>query len=353
MLLMQQSLPADLLEAVSLEFRPLVRKLILSGADVNIRYVTGSTPIIHATEEGCSDVVNILIEAGADVNMCDKIGITALMIAASQGDLDCLQTLIAAGADVNKEDDQGTTALMEACIRGRMQTIHTLIEAGASVNSTNNYSWTPLMITAHRGHAECTRILIENGADVNTRRPDGSTAFTSAVISLKTNCAKLLLLQGALINTMGDQTKFLKALTGGGSIPVSRRMYRLIRAAGQGVTGMRVRDEESEETVEQSLKVPDDSGETAPSARRTNRTVSLQSISKEAIRTHLLRLDPNNHLFGRIPKLGLPLSLVKYLLYQVSLDSEESSDDDEDEDDNYNNHEQDDLNFDWTDFLRN
>ena len=79
---------------------------------MNVRYVTGSTPLMHATEQGSCDVVNILIEAGADVNMCDKVGITALMIAASHGDEDCVRTLIAAGADVNQKDDQGTTALI-------------------------------------------------------------------------------------------------------------------------------------------------------------------------------------------------------------------------------------------------
>ena len=70
---------------------------------MNMRYVTGSTPLMHAAEQGSSDVVEILIEAGADVNMCDKIGITVFMIAASHGDEDCIQTLIAAGADVNKK----------------------------------------------------------------------------------------------------------------------------------------------------------------------------------------------------------------------------------------------------------
>ena len=193
------------------------------------------------------------------------------------------------------------------------------------MNSANVYDWTPLMVTANRGYAECTRILIEKGADVNTMRPDGSPAFTSAVISLKTNCAKLLLRQGALINTMDDMSKFLKALTGGGSMPLSRRMYRLVHAAGQTVSGMRVRGR---------LSV----------TMRGPRRVSLQRICMEAIRAHLLKINPNQHLFGRIPKLGLPQTMVKYLLDHVTLDNEENGDDDDGDDDETDN-DHDDMNF--------
>ena len=59
--------------------------------------------------------------------------------------------------------------------------------------------------------------------------------------------------------------------------------------------------------------------------------VVLKHICREAIRKHLLELDPHSHLFGRIPRLGLPHPLKQYLLYEMSLDSD--SDDDSDNDD--------------------
>ena len=58
--------------------------------------------------------------------------------------------------------------------------------------------------------------------------------------------------------------------------------------------------------------------------------MSLQNICREAIRAHLLKINPNSHLFNRMPRLGLPLSLVNYMLYDVTLDDEESSDNDDD-----------------------
>ena len=47
----------------------------------------------------------------------------------------------------------------------------------------------------------------------------------------------------------------------------------------------------------------------------------LKQLCREAIRSHLLQLDQNINLFVRIPRLGLPTLLVKYLLYNMSLDS--------------------------------
>ena len=47
--------------------------------------------------------------------------------------------------------------------------------------------------------------------------------------------------------------------------------------------------------------------------------LDLKHLCREAIRKHLIYLDPHEHLFGRIPQLGLP-SLVTEFLYDCSLD---------------------------------
>ena len=60
--------------------------------------------------------------------------------------------------------------------------------------------------------------------------------------------------------------------------------------------------------------------------------LQLKHICREAIRKHLLKLDPHQHLFGRIPRLGLPNALKKYLLYNQSLDGDDNSDDNDDDD---------------------
>ena len=48
----------------------------------------------------------------------------------------------------------------------------------------------------------------------------------------------------------------------------------------------------------------------------------LKVACRDAIRKHLLDLNSHEHLFNRIPRLGLPHSLSDYLLYHTSLDDD-------------------------------
>ena len=48
--------------------------------------------------------------------------------------------------------------------------------------------------------------------------------------------------------------------------------------------------------------------------------LDLKHLCREAIRKHLIDVDPHEHLFGRIPELGLPSLVTEYLLYDYSLD---------------------------------
>ena len=40
--------------------------------------------------------------------------------------------------------------------------------------------------------------------------------------------------------------------------------------------------------------------------------LNLKHLSREAIRKHVINIDPHQHLFGRIPQLGLSSSLSIY-----------------------------------------
>ena len=46
----------------------------------------------------------------------------------------------------------------------------------------------------------------------------------------------------------------------------------------------------------------------------------LSHLCRGAIRKRLLDVDPHVNLFIRVPKIGLPSRLTKYLLFDVSLD---------------------------------
>ena len=46
----------------------------------------------------------------------------------------------------------------------------------------------------------------------------------------------------------------------------------------------------------------------------------LKHMCREAIRKHLIDLNPHLHLFTRIPQLELPSPVTRYLLFYMSLD---------------------------------
>ncbi|MDR1481613.1 MAG: ankyrin repeat domain-containing protein, partial [Synergistaceae bacterium] len=107
---------------------PVIRKLIESGADINIRD-SGDTPLLYFAKTvtrpniwnasdgqewiekkalGIADNIKLFIEAGADVNRADGDGVTPLMAFAENGCmLDAVRVLVEAGADVRARDAWG------------------------------------------------------------------------------------------------------------------------------------------------------------------------------------------------------------------------------------------------------
>ena len=53
------------------------------------------------------------------------------------------------------------------------------------------------------------------------------------------------------------------------------------------------------------------------------REISLKSWCREAIRNHLLDLDPHTNLFIRVPLLSLPSLLQRYVLFELSLEEDD------------------------------
>jgi len=62
-----------------------VGQLIGSGVNVNIRTVSGKTPLMAASYKGYSDIVQMLLDAGANVHVADSKGNTALKVAERMG----------------------------------------------------------------------------------------------------------------------------------------------------------------------------------------------------------------------------------------------------------------------------
>jgi len=79
-----------------------IRRLIISGADIDDRLKTGGTPLHLAAYNGHVGVVRLLVEHGAPVNARTKAGVTPLDWARQNGHEEVAKLLIAYGAKVSK-----------------------------------------------------------------------------------------------------------------------------------------------------------------------------------------------------------------------------------------------------------
>lgn len=76
-----------------------VQGLIHSGVNVNVRTLSGKTPLMAASSRGYADIVQLLLNAGARTNETDAEGNTALSIARHNGYSTIVAYLKMAGAD--------------------------------------------------------------------------------------------------------------------------------------------------------------------------------------------------------------------------------------------------------------
>ena len=196
-----------------------------------------------------------------------------------------------------------------------------LIEAGAEVNLVYQ-SCTLLETAARRGFVRCMQLLIQAGADVNIRGNeiglDGKatdlkyTPLMSAVCISNQKDAiefvRMVLRKNVRINDANDTGRntitslLIYSLV---SLPHNKTMLMLLFAAGEKVDA----------TVLASCEIP-----VPDYLLFEDLKLCLKHLCRDAIRKHLLEMDPHEHLFGRVPKLGLPTSLTDYLVYEMSIE---------------------------------
>ena len=334
----RQDLNKTLCRAAKSGHRDCLRLLIKVGADVN--HSDGNCPhvaLTAAAENGHADCVKVLIKAGADVNAIDFLrSETALGAAAYNGKEACLKLLIKAGADVNKQvRSPRCPPVMLAAQKGHSECLEMLIKAGADVNATGRIS-TPLTEATRYEHLKCVNLLLEAGADVNFLR--GTTALMVAATGRDMECLSSLIAAGADVNKGNKAGSTALMFAGEKNI----RSVRLLLAAGAEVNKRNFEGHNAlAYHIDRLRYLPPDgdicmlllaAGETVDDTTTevlremkgidyffdNEKKLDLMQICRVTIRNQLLRISHLN-LFVRVPKLGLPPSLSKYLVYDLPL----------------------------------
>ncbi|KAK5111063.1 hypothetical protein LTR85_012282 [Meristemomyces frigidus] len=180
---------------------PIVEMLLDKGADLSTANIYGWTPINCAARNGHHKVVKLLLEKGADLSIANTDGWTAVQSAANIGHLEVAKLLLENGANLSTASTDGSAPLNSAARNGHLELFKLLLEKGADLSTANTDGWTPVNWAANSGHLELVKLLLEKGADPSTANTDGRTPVLSAADNGHLEIVELLVEKGADLST--------------------------------------------------------------------------------------------------------------------------------------------------------
>lgn len=163
----------------------ILQRLLVEGADVNVRAADGNTALHVAAKFGNESIVRTLLEHGADVNVKSAArgtpverkfsgSRTPLHWAAAQGHQGVIQILVDYKADVAAMNASQRTALQDAICAGHVISAKLLIDNGAPITCHDYEGWTPLHEAASQGSLDVQKILVDMGADIEAVSTDSN-----------------------------------------------------------------------------------------------------------------------------------------------------------------------------------
>ena len=284
--------------------------------------------------------VEFLIKLGVPVNVDGPVVMPALTCAVenykrSAVHTKCFEFLLKKGADVNvfhESDDK--TPLKEAVYKDNPEAVSRLLKEGAHVTITNMIRL-PLFCALQ---ADCkpiiVQLLLEAGA-VNGKNIIGRTALMmlakdsgweyfragrlpSQCDNRRVSCIERicrLLKAGAEVGHFDDHanSNALHLSIDGNPEYNFKQVQMILYAAGETLERPTVTSKYlRKKKASMKIALPEH-------FKKLKENLDLKHLCREAIRKHLLNLDPHTHLFGRIPKIGLPSIVEEYMLYNCTL----------------------------------
>jgi ankyrin repeat protein len=200
-----------LMDAITVENEEFAKLLAEKGADLYFVDDTKVSTLLQASHRGLKDTVAVLLEKHAAsgnakegyVDDASDEGITPLIAASSEGHTEIVQALIAAGANVDKVDKDGTNALMAGSARANVEAVKALLEAGAKVNEQNVDGHTALMF-AYNGKNQVetlwerySQIVADNDKGDGAQEEAGTGPILKEALANHNALIELLLQKGA------------------------------------------------------------------------------------------------------------------------------------------------------------
>lgn len=182
----------------------IVSKLIMAGANINVRNTGLEMPIFIALNKKNLDIAEKLFDKGADVNATDEDGNSLLYCAVKSGAANIVEKLFNPGTDIINAKDKDGNPLFYLAIKEGGKVLSIFIKAGVNVNAKYKKQ-TPLVVAIDAGNVDSVKQLINAGADVNadaTGEPDEwyRMPLSIAVRNFQVDIVKQLINAGADLN---------------------------------------------------------------------------------------------------------------------------------------------------------
>lgn len=248
--------PKDLLDlAIKLNISPILRDIWLiqaakdgqkditmmlleNGADVNIQYRHGRTPLGWAVCERRKEIATLLLDNGANIEIQDSRRQSPLWVAAGLGEADLVRLLVTRGADINATAGGfGSTALQEAVRKDLEAMVKLLIELGAEIEAKERFSGaSALWLAADRGQVAMVKLLMKLGANIDAKDGKrGETPLWRAVQEKNETMVKLLVELGADIEVRDDERGLTPLLWAAAAYNADETIVKLLVELGADI----------------------------------------------------------------------------------------------------------------------
>eukprot|EP01041_Mallomonas_annulata_P002291 gene2291-4457_t len=160
----------------------IAKLLILRGSSaINIQDLNGYNPLILASREGRTEIVQLLLDHNANLNAQCKDGHTALLWAIEIGHNDIARRLIEHNASKFIKNNNGDTALIRACDLGNVDIVTAILDAAwTDLDVQGNRGDIALIRASAKGHCKIVSMLLHKGAAIDIRNNGGLTALDVA-----------------------------------------------------------------------------------------------------------------------------------------------------------------------------
>ncbi|XP_076459190.1 uncharacterized protein LOC143292617 [Babylonia areolata] len=169
--------PAQSEEAVG-----LVKRLVRSGANLNLGDSQGWTPLYQSAYGGHLELTKLLVESRADLTVLTSSGESIMHAAVCGNNLDIVRYLIDAGCSVNVASKNGQTPLMVGIIsKSDIQILSTVVKAGGDINKAEHSALhTPLHEAIHQHYNQAAILLIDAGCNLRAQNKERQTPLCLA-----------------------------------------------------------------------------------------------------------------------------------------------------------------------------